>query len=41
MGRFGLSEHEPKRLWELWGQGMAVQDVARRLGARHEYVWRY
>ena len=28
MGRFGLSEHEPKRLWELWGQGMAVQDVA-------------
>lgn len=36
MRRFGLSEHEQERVWELWGEGMAVREMARRLGARHE-----
>jgi len=41
MRRFGLCEREQERVWELWGEGMSVREVARRLGARHEYVWRY
>ncbi len=41
MRRFGLSEREQECVWELWGEGMSVREVARRLGARHEYVWRY
>jgi IS30 family transposase len=39
--RFGLSEREQERVWELWGEGRSLREVARRLGARHEYVWRY
>jgi IS30 family transposase len=41
MRRFGLSECEQERVWELWGTGMAVRAVARELGARPEYVRRY
>ncbi len=41
MKRFGLSGREQQCVWELWGEGMSVREVARRLGARHEYVWRY
>jgi IS30 family transposase len=41
MQRCGLSERERERVWELWGEGRSVREVARRLGARHEYVWRY
>ncbi len=41
MRRFGLSEREQERVWELWGEGVSVRELARRVGARHEYVWRY
>jgi len=41
MRRSGLSEREQARVWELWGDGQSLRAVARRLGARHEYVWRY
>ena len=38
--RFELCEREQERVWELWGEGWAVREVGRRLGVRHEYVWR-
>ena len=41
MRRFGLSEREQERVWELWGEGTSLRAVARRLGARPEYVRRY
>jgi len=41
MKRHGLSEGERERVWELWGEGVSVRELARRLGVRHEYVWRY
>jgi IS30 family transposase len=41
MRRFGLSEGEQERVWELWGAGASLRAVARRLGARPEYVRRY
>jgi DNA-binding CsgD family transcriptional regulator len=41
MRRFGLSEREQERVWELWGQGTSLRAVARKLGARPEYVRRY
>jgi transposase, IS30 family len=39
--RFGLSEHEQERVWELWGEGTSLRAVARKLCARPEYVRRY
>jgi len=39
--RFGLSEREQERVWELWGDGTSLRGVARKLGARPEYVRRY
>ena len=41
MRRFGLSEREQERVWELWGDGTSLRAVARKLGARPEYVRRY
>jgi transposase, IS30 family len=41
MRRFGLSESEQERVWELWGEGTSLRAVARKLGARPEYVRRY
>jgi IS30 family transposase len=41
MRRFGLSEGEQERVWELWGDGTSLRAVARKLGARPEYVRRY
>ena len=41
MRRFGLSEREQGRVWELWGDGTSLRAVARKLGARPEYVRRY
>lgn len=41
MSRFGLCEREQERVWEVFGEGLSVREVARRLGVRHEYVWRY
>ena len=41
MRRFGLSEREQERVWELWGEGTSLRAVARKLGARPEYVRRY
>jgi IS30 family transposase len=41
MTRFGLSECEQERVWKLWGDGTSLRAVARRLGARPEYVRRY
>jgi IS30 family transposase len=41
MRRFGLSEHEQERVWELWGEGTSLRAVARKLCARPEYVRRY
>jgi IS30 family transposase len=41
MRRFGLCEREQERVWELWGDGTSLRAVARRLGARPEYVRRY
>ena len=41
MVRCGLSECEQERVWKLWGTGMALRAVARKLGARPEYVRRY
>jgi len=41
MRRFGLSEREQERVWELWGNGTSFRAVTRRLGARPEYVRRY
>ena len=39
--RFGLCEREQERVWELWGEGTSLRAVARKLGARPEYVRRY
>jgi hypothetical protein len=33
MMRFGLSECEQERVWKLWGTGLALRAVARKLGA--------
>ena len=41
MRRFGLSEREQERVWELWGEGTSLRAVARKLSARPEYVRRY
>jgi transposase, IS30 family len=41
MRRFGLCEREQERVWELWGEGTSLRAVARKLGARPEYVRRY
>ena len=41
MTRFGLSECEQERVWKLWGDGTSLRAVARKLGARPEYVRRY
>jgi len=41
MRRFGLSEREQERVWKLWGEGTSLRGVARKLGARPEYVRRY
>jgi IS30 family transposase len=41
MRRFGLSECEQERVWELWGDGTSLRAVARKLRARPEYVRRY
>ncbi len=41
MRRFGLSEREQQRVWELWGEGTSLRAVARKLGARPGYVRRY
>src|SRR5438270_4107149 len=41
MRRFGLSEREQERVWELWGEGTSMRAVARRVGATPEYVRRY
>ena len=41
MRRFGLCEREQERVWELWGEGTSLRGVARKLGARPEYVRRY
>ena len=41
MRRFGLSEREQEFVWELWGDGTSLRAVARKLGARPEYVRRY
>jgi IS30 family transposase len=41
MRRFGLSEREQERVWELWGEGTSLRAVARKLRARPEYVRRY
>src|SRR5512135_3586231 len=41
MRRSGLSEREQERVWELWGDGTSLRAVARKLGARSEYVRRY
>jgi len=41
MRRFGLAESELERVWELWGEGTSLRAVARKLGARPEYVRRY
>jgi IS30 family transposase len=41
MRRFGLSEHEQERVWELWGEGTSLRAVARRLSARPGCVRRY
>ena len=41
MRRFGLAESEQERVWELWGEGTSLRAVARKLGARPEYVRRY
>ena len=41
MRRFGLCEREQERVWELWGAGTSLRAVARKLGARPEYVRRY
>jgi IS30 family transposase len=41
MRRFGLSEREQERVWELWGEGTSLRAVARKLCARPEYVRRY
>jgi IS30 family transposase len=41
MKRFGLSEREQERVWELWGAGVSWRAVGRKLGVRHEYVRRY
>ena len=41
MRRFGLCEREQERVWELWGAGTSLRGVARKLGARPEYVRRY
>jgi DNA-binding NarL/FixJ family response regulator len=38
MRRFGLCEREQERVWELWGEGLSVREVARRLGVRHVTV---
>ena len=38
--RFGLSEREQERVWELWRAGVSWRAVGRRLGVRHEYVRR-
>jgi hypothetical protein len=40
MRRFGLSECEQERVWELWGDGTSLRAVARKLGARPQYVRR-
>ena len=40
MRRFGLAECEQERVWELWGEGTSLRAVARKLGARPEYVRR-
>ena len=31
MRRFGLSEREQERVWELWGEGTSLRAVARKL----------
>ena len=41
MRRFGLSEREQEQVWALWGEGTSLRGVARKLGARPEYVRRY
>jgi DNA-binding CsgD family transcriptional regulator len=41
MRRFGLAEREQEQVWELWGEGTSLRAVARKLGARPEYVRRY
>ena len=41
MRRFGRSEREQERVWELWGEGTSLRAVARKLCARPEYVRRY
>ena len=41
MRRFGRSEREQELVWELWGDGTSSRAVARKLGARPEYVRRH
>ena len=41
MDRFGLSEDEQERLWELWGAGRSLRAIARDLGHRPQQIFRY
>ncbi len=40
MRQFGLSERDQERVWEIWGNGTSLRALARKLGARPEYVRR-
>jgi hypothetical protein len=38
MIRWGLSEREQERMWELWQEGHSTHSIGRQLGTYYQYV---